>query len=214
MSSSIKHIEFDFAKEKLWQIIDDNKLRFKPQEDDFIAAVDPGGVTGIAVACVSYDPKDFSDIHWLATSQYDFREFQTTEDLFSAEDEFVHRFFDFFETWPIVDDFYYGAVHFIIEDFILRQGGMGRELLSPVRIASKIQYAEKYGDQDSEYYPWTHLMYQSPSSIKTTCTPERMKAWGFPKLSHSQRHSFDALRHIAYHIRSLMAENNQGQPST
>lgn len=214
MSSSIKHIEFDFAKEKLWQIIDDNKLRFKPQEDDFIAAVDPGGVTGLAVACVSYGPKDFSGIHWLATSQHDFREFQTTEDLFTAEDEFVHRFFDFFETWPIADDFHYGTVQFIIEDFILRQGGMGRELLSPVRIASKIQYAEKYGDQDSEYYPWTHLMYQSPSSIKTTCTPARMKAWGFPELSHSQRHSFDALRHIAYRIRSLMAENNQGQLST
>lgn len=214
MSSSIKHIEFDFAKEKLWQIIDDNKLRFQPQKDDFIVAVDPGGVTGIAVACVSYDPKDFSDIHWLATSQYDFREFQTTEDLFTAEDEFVHSFFDFFETWPIADDFHYGTVQFIIEDFILRQGGMGRELLSPVRIASKIQYAEKYGDQDSEYYPWTDLMYQSPSSIKTTCTPERMKAWGFPELSHSQRHSFDALRHIAYRIRSLMVKNNQEQLST
>lgn len=205
MFSSIKHIEFDFAKDDLWELIRDNELRFKPREDDFIVAVDPGGVTGIAVACLKEEPKDFSDIHWLATSQYDFREFQTTEDLFTAEDEFVHRFFDFLETWPIADDFDYGFVHIIVEDFILRQGGMGRELLSPVRIASKIQYAEKYGDQDSEYYPATTLMYQSPSSIKTTCTPERMKAWGFPELNHSQRHSFDALRHIAFRVRSLMA---------
>lgn len=91
----------------------------------------------------------------------------------------------FIHSWPVA------AV--VIEDFVLRQMRMDRELLSPVRITSAVGYAMWRKGRDY------HV--QSPTDAKRVCTDERLKEWGMYDPYGGLRHARDADRHAILFLR-------------
>lgn len=76
------------------------------------------------------------------------------------------------------------------EDFILRTFSMGRELLSPVRLAARLEdrmYCEKRTGQLQAP--------QAPSMAMSKVTDDRLQRWGFWNPLKGQPHARDAVRH-------------------
>lgn len=90
--------------------------------------------------------------------------------------------------------------HFVVmEDFILREDTKDRSLLSPVRIAARVEQL-LYRDNKEFDTVWT---LQSASDAKSTCTDERMKSWGL--WQPGKPHATDATRHVIVALRRIRA---------
>ena len=88
------------------------------------------------------------------------------------------------------------------EDFILRTFSMGRELLSPVRLAARFEdrmYREK---RLSQLQPP-----QSASLAMSKVTDERLKRWGFWNPLKGKEHARDAVRHAITFASRLKEQN-------
>ena len=84
----------------------------------------------------------------------------------------------------------------VIEDFILREHSMDRNLLSPVRLTSRLELAVHLSPHLKPC-----LSYQSPSDAKNVVTDDRLKRWDLYKAG--SRHARDALRHAILHLRKV-----------
>ena len=86
----------------------------------------------------------------------------------------------------------------VVEDFVLRERTMGRNLLAPVRltagIAQEVLWSEKL----------IGVTVQSPSDAKSVVTDERLKALGL--WIRGQQHARDACRHLALFLRKLKVD--------
>jgi hypothetical protein len=83
------------------------------------------------------------------------------------------------------------SAHVVVEDFTLRKFTRDRELLSPVRIAAKLDYGM--------YLERREIAWQQPSLAMSTLTDERLKGIGlWDRLSAHQR---DAIRHALTYLR-------------
>jgi hypothetical protein len=112
----------------------------------------------------------------------------------STDGEFsgVYDLVKFIEGWPCA------AV--VIEDFVLRQMRMDRELLSPVRITSAIGY--QLWRKGRDYHS------QSPADAKNVCSDERLKRWGMYDPQGGLQHARDADRHALLFLRKAKGKKD------
>lgn len=119
---------------------------------------DPGETTGWAVFCVHksaidvYTKKILSNIVWWSTGEFE-----------GDENLQVDEMLMLIDAWP--------QSRIVSESFILRKFTRDEELLSPVRILSKLDYGL--------HLRGAALITQQPSLAKTTITDDRLKAMGF-----------------------------------
>lgn len=92
-----------------------------------------------------------------------------------------------------------------LEDFILRQFSMGRELLAPVRISSRFQDRLYTSERSGLLVPA-----QQPSLAMSTVTDDRLKTWGLYAPTAGKPHARDALRHALTFLRRLKAASAKG----
>ena len=163
-----------------------------------VIALDPGGVTGWSLMTVHpealIEPK--AD---LLDNMFDHKHGQVdcgthrgnlAESLhsgISTHGEFsgIYDITKFIKSWP--------SAAVVIEDFVLRQSRMDRDLLSPVRITSAIGYNLWLDGRDY------HI--QSPGDAKRICSDERLKEWRMYDPEGSLRHARDADRHAILFLR-------------
>lgn len=84
-----------------------------------------------------------------------------------------------------------------IEDFELRKLLKSRDLLSPVRVGHKLDYALHQYNAASpfpETGPTIKIEWQLPSLAMTTATDDRLKIWGI--YVPGQEHGRDGERHV------------------
>ena len=108
------------------------------------------------------------------------------------EDEHAEEIVGLIAAWPNA------AV--VIEDFTLRTFKMSRELLSPVRLTAKVEYAMFHGLQGCEP-KHRRVFKQQPSMAKSTATDERLKQWGLYIREGGLEHARDADRHAITFLR-------------
>lgn len=87
----------------------------------------------------------------------------------------------------------------VIEDFILRERSMARELLSPVRLTSALEWAIDESDLQIS------LDRQTPAEAKGTATDDRLKQWGLYSRAGGMQHARDADRHAIVFFRRAKA---------
>ena len=92
------------------------------------------------------------------------------------------------DTWP--------SAVVIIEDFILQKLNKGRDLLSPVRIGSKIEY--------QLYKQGRTVQWQLPAAAKTTVSDARLKELQLYDSRGGFEHARDADRHVVLFIRRCL----------
>lgn len=97
----------------------------------------------------------------------------------------VYDLVKFIKGWPCA------AV--VIEDFVLRQMRMDRDLLSPVRITAAIGYALWKDGRDY------HV--QAPGDAKRICSDDRLKDWRMYDPTGGLQHARDADRHALLFLR-------------
>jgi hypothetical protein len=135
-----------------------------------VNAYDPGGVTGWSLFAVHpiamEDPgyRVMDNIMWWTAGEF-----------VGPENEQVDQMVRLAASWP--------SARLVMEDFILQQMNMSRDLLSPVRIASKFEYAVRPRP----------VITQMPALAKTTITDARLKAMGF--WLPGPEHKRDATKH-------------------
>lgn len=140
--------------------------------DQYIClAIDPGGITGWALIGVHPDAMSGDpDIRIL-----DNVEFWVAGQVNGEENAQCDEILELIGHWP--------SARLVIEDFLLRKQGMQRDLLSPVRITSVLEY---------EVRP-RYFIKQQPALAMTTITDDRQKAMGF--WVPGQEHARDGLKH-------------------
>ena len=87
----------------------------------------------------------------------------------------------------------------MVEDFILRQFTMARDLLAPVRVTAAFQYGLRALRPAN---PRTYVR-QQPSLAMRSVTDDRLKAWGFWAPLKGAPHGRDATRHAITRLRLL-----------
>lgn len=150
-----------------------------------IFAIDPGGTTGWA-KCLVVDG-DYQTVAWgqVASLGPGVASVQHGEQAAVKE---LHRLIVLHGS-PTV------RTHVVVEDFVVRQGTMDRNLLSPVRLTAAL-FDRLHSSQWEFYF---HL--QSPSDAKSTITDDVLKkndAWAV-----GQQHARDALRHMFTALRRI-----------
>lgn len=170
-----------------------------------VIAIDPGGTTGWSVMVVHPEALTDPDVpilanieHW-SNGQIGARpellgaKNPSARELQAEERRCVKTLMrDVFLRWP-------GAA-VVIEDFILRKMSKSRDLLSPVRLTSALEYAL----MDEELEVTFHK--QTPSQAKGTATDDRMKQWGLYKRAGGMQHARDADRHSITFLRSCKSK--------
>ncbi len=156
---------------------------------------DQGGTTGWAVfnfwaeALTSAEYKILSNIHSWSAGEFFGNEAMMTDEMMGLV-----------LAWG--DEAYVGY-----EDFILRTFTMGRELLSPVRIAARFE--------DRMYTSGRSRQLQAPQSSSlamTKVTDERLKRWGLWPPLRGKEHARDAVRHVIT-FASRIKEHNLKNPN-
>lgn len=168
-----------------------------------VIAIDPGGTTGWSMVGVhpecltTSDAKVLDNIHIHQHGQVDCGSHRgnlgtSLHSGISTDGEFsgVYDLAKFIRSWPVA------AV--VIEDFILRQNRMDRDLLSPVRVTSALGYSLWLTGRD--YHT------QSPADAKRVCTDERLKEWQLYDPVGSLVHARDADRHAILFLRKAKAK--------
>ena len=139
---------------------------------------DQGGTTGWAVFNIwpeaLSDPgyKILSNIHSWSAGEFTGSEADQTDSMM-----------DLIDAWG--EDSFVGY-----EDFILRTFSMSRELLSPVRLAARLE-DRMYRDKRTSQLQTP----QSASMAKTKVTDDRLQRWGFWNPLKGQEDARDAVRH-------------------
>lgn len=155
-----------------------------PPAEIHVIGVDPGGTTGWARLTVPrksvFGSQPSKILEWDAGQ------------LYGNEDEQVSLLGSIVrETQSLA---YLVGPALVIEGFEIRTNSRGPEVLAPVRIAAKIEYARHLGKLcDSQ------IVYQSASMAKSTVTDDRLKRWGF--WLKGEEHARDALRHAITALR-------------
>lgn len=163
-----------------------------------VIAVDPGGTTGWSL--VSIHPEALTNPHASILENVFVHQHGEVDcgshrgnlgtslhSGISTDGEFsgVYDLVKFMDGWP--------CAAICIEDFVLRQMRMDRELLSPVRITSAIGY--QLWKKGRDYHV------QSPSDAKNICSDARLKTWGVYDPVGALRHARDADRHALLFLR-------------
>lgn len=136
-----------------------------------IIGIDPGGITGWSVFGIHPD---------VFSGNPEFRvidnvDFWTAGQFTGNEDDQTDEIVELINSWP--------GARIAMEDFILRKVGMAREMLSPVRITAKVEWAIRP----------RYFVLQQPSLAMTTITDERQKEMGF--WLPGKEHARDAVKH-------------------
>lgn len=165
--------------------------RYGQDEDNgwaTVVALDPGGTTGWSVICVEEDALSDSGVsilksivHW-AQGEVDVGD----------EDEHAAVLVELLAAWP--------NAACVIEDFFLRKFLKDKDLLSPVRITSKIEYAFRMGLQGIDP-PGRNVFKQQPSMAMSTATDARLHDWGLYVREGGFGHARDATRHAITFLR-------------
>jgi len=109
-----------------------------------------------------------------------------------TEDQVVDQMFDLVEAW----EGNLGSVG--LEDFILRQFSMGRELLAPVRVTARFEDRMYVANKSGLLVPK-----QQPSLAMSMVTDERLKLWQLYNYTTGKPHARDALRHGLTYLRRM-----------
>jgi hypothetical protein len=156
--------------------------------DPTVIAYDPGAVTGWALMSVHPDALLYPDFKILANvTAFAFGQFVGNE--FVQVDEMVR-----------LAALYPGAA-LVVEDFVLRQFNMGREVLSPVRLTAGFRYAISRGisaEKSEEDGPFKYeqeqwrigriVRVQQPALAMTTMTDDRLRRLGYYERTAGQAH--------------------------
>lgn len=153
-----------------------------------VVAIDPGGTSGWSVMCVEADALVDPDVSILRSISHR----ASGQVAGGNEDLHARELVDLIAAWPLA------AV--VIEDFQLRTFKQSRELLSPVRLTAKIDYAIWWGMQDCEP-PERRAFRQTPALAKNTATDERLKQWRLYIREGGLEHARDADRHAITFLR-------------
>lgn len=151
-----------------------------------VIAVDPGGTTGWALAC--FDPKAFLEDGPKLLSSV---RFWTCGQVDGSEDSQVETLVSLLAAWPQAD--------VVVEDFLLREFRMGRELLAPVRVTAKLEYAMRGTGEAGSWNgsgPGRRFYLQQPALAKSAVTDHRLKLSGFYEPTIGKVHARDAVRHL------------------
>lgn len=151
-----------------------------------VIGIDPGGTTGWAVMCVEQDALSDPDVSILRSIAH-----KAQGQVAGDEDKQAMILIELIAAWP--------SAAVVIEDFILRKFVSGRELLSPVRITAKVEFALKYGLLDVGRP--RDVFKQQPSLAMKTATDDRMKDWGLYIREGGEEHARDAMRHCITFMR-------------
>jgi hypothetical protein len=145
-------------------------------------AFDPGGTTGWAL--LSFPETNLYHGHIFEGLEFDCGQFDGSEKRQSAG-------------IALMLGEYKGPV--VIEDFILRQYRKDPELLSPVRMTSRIENTIEWMERAEPRREPIHVFKQQPALAMSTATDGRMKKWGL--WTPGQPHANDAVRHAITFIR-------------
>jgi hypothetical protein len=156
-----------------------------------IFGVDPGGTTGWAVLWVPTVNLLSREVTLLEDVEFDCGEWSGPDDkqaeAFSIEVQTMRS------NSPI-----------IFEDFILRTFRQDRDLLAPVRVTAKMEFA-LYRLRDDLGVPKAYpVLKQQPSMAKSTATDDRLKDWGL--WEPGKPHARDAIRHAVTFLRRAKAD--------
>jgi hypothetical protein len=157
------------------QVSPEEALELWGDEDDpdqyVVLAIDPGGTTGWAVIGVHPDAMSGDpDVGVIANI-----EFWAAGQFTGEENDQADEILALISHWP--------SARLVIEDFILRKQSQARELLSPVRLTSILEWAVRP----------RYFIKQQPSLAMGTITDDRQKAMGF--WVPGQEHARDGLKH-------------------
>lgn len=168
-----------------------------------VIAIDPGGTTGWSLISVHPEcltnptAKVLDNIFIHQHGQVDCGSHRGNLDTslhsgISTDGEFggVYDLAKFIRNWPVA------AV--VIEDFVLRQQRMDRELLSPVRVTAALGYSVWLTGRD--YHT------QSPADAKRVCSDERLKEWQMYDPYGGMVHARDADRHAILFLRKAKSK--------
>lgn len=145
-----------------------------------VIALDPGGTTGWSIMQVH--PESLIDPQCPILSNIDYWQHgQFT----GNENRQAKEAAELIEQWP-------GAA-VVIEDFILRKFLQDRDLLAPVRITARVEYAL--------YLRGQSFFKQQPSEAKGVATDDRLKAWKLYRSEGAEQHARDADRHAITWLR-------------
>lgn len=152
-----------------------------------VIAIDPGGTTGWSIFMVHPDALCQDDISVLENVEH-----WSHGQIVGDEDHQAKEIMELIEAWPDA------AV--VMEDFILRTYRKDRDLLSPVRIASKVEFGLKFwpglgGQRNST------IMFYQPTSTLAAVPDSRLQQWGFYEREGGQQHARDADRHALHFLR-------------
>lgn len=181
------------AGRKIRQVVERHKE--KPNTDMVaVIAIDPGGTTGWSLMVLPPEALSDPDERILANIvQHKHGEVSSLQgksgDYEEGESIAVDDLWTLIEAWP--------EAAVVIEDFILNVRRRDRDLLSPVRITSKITFLLWKNRRT-----WTK---QSPSDAKNTCSDERLKKWGMYQRHGGLEHARDADRHALLLLRKAKA---------
>jgi len=162
-----------------------------------VISIDPGGTTGWSVMVVHPEALVHDDVsilrnieHWThgQVRAIPDKDKPSAGELAEEERKCIKILMrDALGRWP-------GAA-VVIEDFILRKMSKNRELLSPVRLTSGLEWAIEMSGMEQT------LHRQTPTQAKGTATDERLKRWGLYKRAGAQQHARDGDRHSIVFLR-------------
>lgn len=151
--------------------------------------IDPGGVTGwalLSVWRVALESPKYRVLRNIAG--------WSVGEFYGSEDSIVDQVMDLIDGWD-------GNLDGLgIEDFILRKFTMGRELLSPVRITSRIEDRMYTSGRSSLLLPK-----QQASLAFSTVDDDRLKRWGMYGPTAGKKDARAALKHGLTFLKSLKA---------
>jgi hypothetical protein len=152
-----------------------------------VIAIDPGGTTGWSVMMVHPDALSEPDVAILGNLEH-----WSHGQFYGDEDSQAKQVMELVECWPDA------AV--VMEDFILRRSSKDRDLLSPVRMASKVEFGLKWWPGLGGIRRKMPVFYQ-PTSVLAAIHDGRLREWGFYDEEGGMVHARDADRHALYFLR-------------
>lgn len=159
-----------------------------------VMGIDPGGTTGWAIGCFTYGAIFGSDQLFPMPSGC---VSMTSGQIVGPENMQVD------EVMGIIDKF--GVTTVIIENFQLRKAIRSEDLLSPVRIGHKIDYAIwNVNASNASAETRIRIGWQMPALAMSSATDERLKIWNI--YHKGQEHARDARRHVATFARRAKSD--------
>jgi hypothetical protein len=159
-----------------------------------VFAVDPGGTTGWAWCSLPVAP--FLELRHdlIAELEFDCGQVDGLENAQTSQ------------LMQIMYDLRFDGGPLIIEDFVLRKFTKDADLLAPVRITARLEYAVEVGCWMVDGIPTRagtfrqfKIRKQQPSLAMSTVTDDRLREWGLWEVG--QPHARDALRHAVTFLR-------------